>query len=130
MTTILLVDDKKNIREFCKYELELRGYAVVLARDGQEATRAVRQSAPDLVILDVRMPRMNGPEAVERIKRIAPDMPVIFYTAHHEEYVRAGSSSAADACVQKSEDLSQLSEAIEMALIERARTAKSAAAEL
>ena len=72
MTTILLADDKKNIRDFCKQELEDEGYHVVLARDGQEAIQLVQQEPPDLVVLDLCMPRVGGLDAVEPIRASPP----------------------------------------------------------
>jgi len=112
MTTILLADDKKNIREFCKQELEDEGYRVILARDGQEAIELVRKEPPDLVILDLCMPRVGGLDAVEPIRVIAPEVPIILFTANDEDCVTDGRCRHAVACVEKSEDLTELKRAI------------------
>jgi len=80
MTTIVLADDKKNIREFCKQELEDEGYRVILARDGREAIKLVRKERPDLVVLDLCMPRLGGLDAIGPIWAIAPEVPIILFT--------------------------------------------------
>ena len=97
MLTILLADDKKNIREFCKEELEDEGYRVFLARDGQEAIKLVQQKSPDLVILDICMPRLGGLDAVEPIRAIAPEVPIILFTANDEDCVTDARSRHATA---------------------------------
>ncbi len=89
MKTILLADDEKNIREFCKQELEDEGYRLILARDGREAIKLVRKEQPDLVILDLCMPRLGGLDAIEPIWAIAPEVPIILFTAN-DEYCVSG----------------------------------------
>ena len=108
MKTILLTDDSKNIREYCRVVLEEDGYRVVLAGDGLEALQAFRQETPDLVILDICMPRVNGLETLERLKAIAPEVPVILFTAHDEDCLRDHRGDLAIACVEKSADLTEL----------------------
>jgi CheY-like chemotaxis protein/RNase P/RNase MRP subunit POP5 len=110
MKSILFADDNKNIREFCKLELEDDGYRVFLACDGKEATRFAQTQHLDLAILDISMPIMGGLEAAERIKAIAPSVPIMFFTAHDDVCVRAG--DLAMACVEKSDDLTELKHAI------------------
>ena len=112
MTTILLADDKKNIRDFCKQELEDEGYRVILARDGREAIELVRKDTPDLVILDLDMPRVGGLDAIEPIQSIAPGVPVILFTANDEGCMAGGHSRLAVAYVEKSEDLTELKRTI------------------
>ena len=101
MKTILLTDDSKNIREYCRVALEEDGYRVVLAADGLEALRVFREETPDLVILDICMPRLNGLETLERLKAIAPEVPVILFTAHDEDCLRDHRGDLATACVEK-----------------------------
>jgi len=112
MKTILLADDHKNIREFCRQELEDEGYRVLLARDGQEAVDLVGQEHPDVAVLDICMPQGNGLEAIERIRQIAPALPVVFFTAHDEACLEDRRSRWAVACVEKCEDLSELKRVI------------------
>jgi CheY-like chemotaxis protein len=112
MTTILLADDKKNIRKFCKQELEDEGYRVILARDGREAIKLAQKEPPDLVILDLCMPRFGGLDAIEPIRAIIPEVPIILFTANYEDCVKDCRSRHAVACVAKSEDLTELKRAI------------------
>jgi CheY-like chemotaxis protein len=108
MKQILVADDNKHIREFCKCELEEAGYRVVLARDGKEATRLAETGRLDLAILDINMPVMDGLEAAARIKAIAPSTPIMFFTAQHDSSTKDGRSGLAMARVIKSDDLTEL----------------------
>jgi two-component system, response regulator, stage 0 sporulation protein F len=108
MNTILLVDDNKNIREFCKRELEEEGYQVLLAPDGKDAIKVLKHKLPDLVILDIRMPRMGGLETIQHIMEFETGIPVILYTAHKDDLYFDFTSWSAEACIEKSEDLSEL----------------------
>lgn len=119
MHTLLFADDRKNIREFCKHELEEEGYRVIVARDGREAVRLVQEEHPDLAILDICMPRAGGLEAVERIKAIDPAIPIIFFTANDEDCVTDSRSRFANACVEKSEDLGELKRTVTRLLTNR-----------
>ncbi len=112
MKTILLADDNRNIREYCRRDLEDEGYRVVLAGDGREALALLRRELPDLVILDVCMPTMDGLQAVERIRAIAPDVPVVFFTWFDEDCARDRRGQLATACVEKCEDLTELKQVI------------------
>ncbi len=116
MTTVLIADDNKNIREFCKGELEAEGYRVLLARDGLEALRILGSDGPDLVVLDVRMPAMSGLETMRRIRAARRTLPVIFYTAHHKDYLTDLRSWPSIPCVEKSENLRELKQAIAAAV--------------
>jgi len=108
MKTILFADDHKSIREYCREEFEEEGYRVLLARDGREALQLVRQEHPDMAVLDIYMPGGTGLEALEAIKRIAPAMPVVLFTAHDEACLRDQRSRLAAACVEKCADLTEL----------------------
>ncbi|MGA2253809.1 MAG: response regulator [Thermoguttaceae bacterium] len=108
MKTILFADDNKSIRKYCQASFEDEGYRVVLARDGVEALKAYRTECPDLAILDLSMPRVGGMEALERIKKMAPDFPVILFTANDDDCLRDPRATLAVACVEKSNDLSDL----------------------
>jgi CheY-like chemotaxis protein len=121
MKTILFVDDNKNIREFCKKELEEDGYIVVTARDGMEAIGLVRGNSPDIVVLDICMPSVNGLETIEVIHSIDADLPVVFFTAYDEDCLKDRRGRFAESCVEKSEDLTDLKLAVCRALIGRAQ---------
>ena len=116
MKTILFADDSKNIRQWIKEEFEEEGYRVLLARDGVEAVRMVQESPPDVAVLDLWMPTGHGLEAAERIKSIAPRVPVVLFTANDELCLRDPRNRFAVACVDKSGDLLELKRAVLRAL--------------
>ncbi len=80
--SILIADDEKNIREGLGKALEMEGYEVILAEDGQEAFERVGDEEVDLVIADLKMPRMSGEELLRRIVDMHPTVPVIILTGH------------------------------------------------
>jgi CheY-like chemotaxis protein len=81
MAKIMVVDDEPNIRRLFRDELEDAGYEIEQAGDGAEALAELQRTNPDLVILDLRMPELNGLEFLERARRIRPNLPVIVCTA-------------------------------------------------
>ena len=84
MATIALVDDDRNILTSVSMALEAEGFVVKTYTDGASALLALSQSQPDLAILDIKMPRMDGMELLRRL-RLKTDMPVIFLTSKDEE---------------------------------------------
>jgi len=116
--TILVVDDDEGIRSLCREVLSEDGYDVIEAEDGMEALREVEESSPDLVVLDIKMPRMDGMEALPRILRRKRDLPVILYTGY-SDYGKEVMMSAADALVVKSSDMSELKKKIKQLLSAR-----------
>ena len=85
MADILIVDDERVLREGLKAMLAGEGHAVHTARDGEDALRKISERAPDLVLLDVMMPKMNGFKACEEIRKADRTLPVIFLTAKDSE---------------------------------------------
>ncbi|MFO8058272.1 MAG: response regulator transcription factor [bacterium] len=85
--TILVVDDDPHIREIVEYALKKAGFQVVLAEDGEQALEAFYRHSPDLVVLDIIMPEMEGTEVCKRI-RSESNVPVIFLTSVDEEVDR------------------------------------------
>jgi len=98
---ILVVDDEPRMRKFMRMNLELEGFCVAEAANGLEALEKVREDLPDLVVLDVMMPEMDGFEALEHIREIS-STPVIMLTvkADEEDKVR-GLELGADDYVTK-----------------------------
>ena len=114
--TILVVDDDESQRFLCGEVLTDEGYDVVVAKDGKEALEKVEQKLPDLVILDIVMPEMDGMEAMTRILRKHRKIPVILntsYSRYREDFM----TWAADAYVVKSSDFTELKEKIKVLLL-------------
>ena len=84
MPTIALVDDDRNILTSVSMALEAEGYRVMTYTDGASALEGFRTSQPDLAILDIKMPRMDGMEMLRRLRQKS-DLPVIFLTSKDEE---------------------------------------------
>ena len=85
--TILVVDDEKDLLDLIEYNLKKEGFEVLRAENGEEGIAIAKESKPDLVLLDIMMPKMDGLEAVE-IMRKDDDlkrMPIIFLTARSDE---------------------------------------------
>jgi len=82
--TITLVDDDKNILTSVSIALEAEGYKVAIHTDGQSALTAMTEQAPDLAVLDIKMPGMDGMELLNRLRRVS-SLPVIFLTSKDEE---------------------------------------------
>ena len=101
---ILIVDDEPDILELIEYNLKKEGYQVFLARNGQEAVTEAKRSLPDLIVLDIMMPKMDGIEAC-RIMRTMPEFKntfMVFLTARSEEYSEiAGFNVGADDYIAK-----------------------------
>jgi CheY-like chemotaxis protein len=119
MTTILFADDCANIREFCREELEEEGYRIILAHDGQEAVDFAGIQPPDIAILDISMPNVDGFEAAQRIAAIEPGTRIILFTNNDDLCLRDPRSIFAAACVEKSADLAELKRAIASVLAAR-----------
>ena len=118
--TILVVDDEPNIRLLYEKELQQEGYRVVLASEAREALRIIGMSRPDLVVLDIKMPGMDGIEALGRILARDNAIPVILnsaYTSYKDSFM----SWSADAYVIKSSDLTELKSRIRTILATRSK---------
>lgn len=101
---ILIVDDEPDILELIEYNLNKEGYQVFVAHNGQEAVAEAKKVLPDLIILDVMMPKMDGIEAC-RVMRTMPEFKntfMVFLTARSEEYSEiAGFNVGADDYIAK-----------------------------
>ena len=82
---IIVVDDETRIRDLLRIILESRGFKVIEAKNGQEAVEEAKANAPDLIILDVMMPAMDGFESCRRIREFS-DCPILMLTAKGEDY--------------------------------------------
>lgn len=78
---ILVVDDDQSVRDSLRRSLEFNGYDVSLAGDGAEALASIGQSAPDALVIDVMMPRLDGLEATRALRAAGNDLPILVLTA-------------------------------------------------
>jgi two-component system response regulator MprA len=78
---VLVVDDDKAVRESLRRSLEFNGYAVSLAADGAEALAGIGGIAPDVVVMDVMMPRLDGIETTKSLRKAGNDVPILVLTA-------------------------------------------------
>lgn len=87
MAKILVAEDERDIRELIAFTLQFAGFEVALATNGAEAVEMASEVGPDLILMDVRMPRMTGYQACEVLKQKAEtrDTPVIFLSAKGQE---------------------------------------------
>lgn len=125
--TILIVDDDLGTRLSISDYLELSGYSVIAADDGQQALAMVEQNHPDLIVTDIVMPRMNGYELVRRVRQQSMFrlLPVILLTARTKTQERIlGYQSGCDLYLPKPFELEELAAAIRN-LLERSQIIQS-----
>jgi two-component system response regulator ChvI len=102
MANIALVDDDKNILASVSMLLEQEGYHVRTFSDGAAALTALTTTPPDLAVLDIKMPRMDGLELLRRLRQANPELPVIFLTSKDEEIDELmGLNAGADDYIRK-----------------------------
>ena len=124
-TKVLAVDDEPKIRMFIRANLEARGFEVYLAQDGIEAVELAGRVDPDVIVLDVNMPRMDGIEACRRIREWA-DMPIIILSVRQDEKDKVRAlDEGADDYVTKPFGIEELLARIRVALRRSAGTARA-----
>ena len=111
MKKILLVDDEEGTQLLYREVLEEDGYEVYSALTGEDALQKLKIVSPDLVILDINMPGMNGIEVLRKIKEKNPSMPVVLNTGYHE-YKQDSSAWVSDDYIVKSVDFDELKAAV------------------
>jgi DNA-binding response OmpR family regulator len=104
--TILIIDDEPDSLALVRMRIEASGYKVLTAENYEDAFNLMKRQIPDLVLLDVVMPGMNGYEVCNQIKNNdkTKDVPVVLFTANPEQKTRLESNAefiAADDCIQK-----------------------------
>jgi len=122
MARILIAEDEKDIRELISFTLKFAGHEVIATANGEEAYNTTLQQIPDLVLLDVRMPRMTGYEACERIKAepSTKNIPVVFLSAKGQESeIQAGLQAGATEYILKPFSPDQLTERVRVILSQR-----------
>ncbi len=119
MATILVADDERDIRQLVKFTLEFNNHEVLMAKNGEDALEILYKHKPDLVLLDIRMPRLNGYEVCRTIKEdpTLHTIPVLFLSAKGQEAeVQEGLATGADGYIIKPFSPDQLVEQISNAL--------------
>jgi DNA-binding response OmpR family regulator len=111
MKKILLVDDEDSIHLLYREELEEEGYEVHSALSGEEALAQLKIIAPDLVILDINMPGINGIDVLRQIKEMNASLPVILSSAY-QEFKQDLATWASDEYIVKSSNLDELKAAV------------------
>jgi CheY-like chemotaxis protein len=119
MAKILIVENDDNQRLLYREIFEEEGYRVVEARDGREALARVEADPPNVVVLDINMPGMDGLHTLARMHDLNPRLPVILNSAY-AEYKDQFVSWIADAYVIKSSDTKELKDAVRLVLARRA----------
>jgi CheY-like chemotaxis protein len=123
MTKVLCVDDDLSLLELYRDELSDEGYTVTLAKDGKEALSKFEKEKPDVVVMDIRMPVMDGIEALTDMLGKDRQVSVILNTAF-PQYKENFMTWGAEAYVLKSSDLTELKQKIREVLEERKKGMK------
>ncbi|HOK02336.1 MAG TPA: response regulator [Spirochaetota bacterium] len=112
MARILIVEDEENLRELYAEELAESGYEVEKAHNGKDALNLINKKDFDIVLMDIRMPEMDGIETLGKIITMEKKIPVIIYTAY-SNYKSNFMTWTADAYLTKSSNLDELKAKIE-----------------
>ena len=130
MRRILVVDDEVNLRHTLAYALRHEGYEVVVAEDGEAALESFRATSPELVILDLMLPKLDGFEVCRRIRRQS-DVPILMLTARDTELDKVvGLEIGADDYIAKPFSMRELIARVRAMLRRAARVAEPPAAEV
>jgi DNA-binding response OmpR family regulator len=115
MAKILIAEDEPDIRELVTFMLRFAGYEVIAASNGEEAVHTASRELPDLILMDVRMPRMTGYDAC-RIMKANPDLrdvPVVFLSAKGQEAeIQSGLDAGAEEYLLKPFSPSELTQRV------------------
>lgn len=124
---ILVVDDDPSIREILSIQLARLGYEVTTADDGVEAVAAFKASAPDAILMDLMMPRLDGLASCQQIRAVekktgAKRTPVLFLTARDSTHDKTSAAlSGGDEFVAKPVSMSELSERLEAIILKKGK---------
>ena len=117
---VLIVDDEDRFRESLSRQLDLRGFTVLDTDNGEDAIKIVRHENPEVVILDKKMPQMDGIQTLKEVKKIRPEVQIIMHTGHGEfESARVTGKHGVACYLEKPCSLDEMIEAIQAAVEER-----------
>lgn len=116
MPRLLIVEDEDSLRELYAEELEEEGYEIIRAENGSVAVELAKKNSFDLIIMDIRMPEMDGIEALGKVISMNKKIPVIIYTAY-SNYKSNFMTWTADAYLTKSSNLDELKDKIKELLL-------------
>ncbi|MDQ3179430.1 MAG: response regulator [Acidobacteriota bacterium] len=116
--TVLIVEDYIDIRNMMKFLLQGFGYQVVEAADGNEAVESVRRTVPDLILMDLSLPNMDGLTATQIIRKFdgLGKVPIIAVTAYGNSYYRRAIEAGCDDLINKPLDFDKLEPMLEQYL--------------
>ena len=129
MTKILIAEDERDIRDLVAFSLQFGGFTVVQAANGAEAVERAQTELPDLILMDVRMPRMTGYEACKVLKSLPAmrDIPVVFLSAKGQESeIQTGLDAGAEEYILKPFAPDELAKQVK-AVLDRVSARKDAA---
>lgn len=120
MKRILIVDDQKGVRRLLEELFKRDGWEVQVAADGQEAVDKVAESLPDIVLMDMKMPNMNGLEASQRILKKHGDLDIVMMTAYGEmDIVKEALDVGVKRCITKPFDIINLRDTVNQMAAEK-----------
>lgn len=130
MSRILIVEDEADMARGLQFNLEARGFDVIVARDGEAGYQAAIAGRPDLVLLDVMLPKRDGYDVCRALRKVEPSLPILMLTAKgQEDDVVLGLKLGADDYVKKPFSVAELVARIET-LLRRTAVARERAARL
>ncbi len=122
MSKILVVDDEVKACKLLKRFLELNSYEVIISNNGEDAIEKVKNEKPDAMLLDIRMPGMEGTEVLKRVREFDRDIGIIMVTAVKDDSVgKAVLRSGADEYITKPIDFNYLETSILVDLVMRGK---------
>ncbi len=120
MSKILVVDDELKACELLKRFLEIKGYDVITANNGESACAMAKSEKPDIILLDIRMPGMEGTEVLKRIREFDKDVGIVMVTAVKDEQIGKDALKAgADEYITKPIDFNYLETTLLVDLVMR-----------
>ena len=114
---VLVVDDEADFQQLMSFWLQSKGYDVIVACDGKEAIKGVKAQKPDIVFMDLRMPVMDGTQAIKEIRQFDKDLPIIVISAYVDDpEIKEASKYGTSGVFYKGKDFEEGLSLLEVAL--------------